>query len=141
MRGMFRRVLIGLLGLLTVATFAAEPAVTPVTKKANVVVIPVRNEIAAPALYILRRGLKEAAAQNADMVVLDVKTPGGALDTTFDIMEALAKFPGKTVAFVNNEAMSAGAFISAMTDEIWFAPDGVIGAAAPVMATGQDVDT
>jgi membrane-bound serine protease (ClpP class) len=137
---MFRRLLIALVGVLTGAAFAAEPAVTPVTKRANVVVIPVHNEIASPVLYILRRGLKEAAAQHADVVVLDLKTPGGALDTTFDIMEALAKFPGKTVAFVNNEAMSAGAFISAMTDEIWFTPDGVIGAAAPVMATGQDVD-
>ena len=76
----------------------------------RVVVIPVRDEIASPVLYILRRGLKEAIEQKADVVVLDMKTPGGALDVTFDIMEALAKFPGETVTFVNNEAMSAGAF-------------------------------
>lgn len=115
-----------------VATLAAPPK--------RVVVIPVRDEIASPVLYILRRGLKEAIEQKADMVVLDMKTPGGALDVTFDIMEALAKFPGETVTFVNNEAMSAGAFISAMTGEIWFSPDGIIGAAAPVSSTGQDVD-
>lgn len=117
---------------------AAQPAVAP--KKVSVVVIPVRDEIARPVLYILRRGLKEAIDQKADVIVLDIKTPGGALDVTFDILEALDKFPGKTVAYVNNEAMSAGAFISAMTEEIWFAPDGIIGAAAPVTATGQDVD-
>lgn len=105
-----------------------------------VVVIPVREEVARPLLYILRRGLKEAIEQKADVVVLDIKTPGGALDTTFEIMEALEKFPGQTVAYVNNEAMSAGAFIAAMTNEIWFTPDGVIGAAAPVTSTGQDVD-
>jgi len=115
----------------------ASPA--PMTQK-RVVVIPVRDEIASPVLYILRRGLKEAIEEKADVVVLDMKTPGGALDVTFDIMEALAKFPGETVTFVNNEAMSAGAFISAMTGEIWFAPDGIIGAAAPVSSTGQDVD-
>lgn len=120
---------------------AAETAAeTPLPKKISVVVIPVRDEIAQPVLYILRRGLKEAIDEKADVVVLDIKTPGGALDVTFDIMEALGKFPGKTVAFVNNEAMSAGAFISAMTDEIWFTPDGIIGAAAPVTSTGQDVD-
>jgi len=120
----------------------AEPAAvpTPVPAPKRVVVIPVRDEIASPVLYILRRGLKEAIEQKADVVVLDMKTPGGALDVTFDIMEALAKFPGETVTFVNNEAMSAGAFISAMTGEIWFAPDGIIGAAAPVSSTGQDVD-
>ncbi|MBC7367253.1 MAG: hypothetical protein H7343_10670 [Undibacterium sp.] len=117
----------------------SDGVIAPAVQK-RVVIIPVRDEIASPVLYILRRGLKEAIEQKADVVVLDMKTPGGALDVTFDIMEALAKFPGETVTFVNNEAMSAGAFISAMTGEIWFAPDGIIGAAAPVSSTGQDVD-
>jgi len=106
----------------------------------HVVIIPIRDEIGQPALYIVRRGLKEAIAAKAGVVVLDLKTPGGALDSTFGIMEALEKFPGLTIAYVDNEAMSAGAFISAVTGEIWFTPDGVIGAAAPVPSTGQDVD-
>lgn len=131
--------MLGWLALVGVGLRAAELEV-PAKRRTEVVVIPVRTEIARPVLYILRRGLKEAIEQKADVVVLDIKTPGGALDVTFDILEALEKFPGKTVAFVNNEAMSAGAFISAMTDEIWFTPDGVIGAAAPVTSTGQDVD-
>ncbi len=117
---------------------AAVPAVAPTPKR--VVIIPVEGEIASPVLYILRRGLKEAIDEKADTVVLDMKTPGGALNVTFEIMEALGKFPGETVTYVNNEAISAGAFISAMTGEIWFSPDGIIGAAAPVSGTGQDVD-
>src|SRR5262245_21841906 len=56
------------------------------------------------------------------------------------MMEAIAKFPGKTITFVDDEAMSAGAFLSATTDEIWFSPKGVIGAAAPMQSTGADVD-
>ena len=121
-----------------VALAAAEPAAVPASpasvtaKKKVVYVIPVRDQIAKPIFYILRRGLKEAIEQKADIVVLDMKTPGGALDVTFDIMEALAKFPGATITYVDNEALSAGAFISAVTDEIYFTPDGVIGAAAPV---------
>lgn len=106
----------------------------------NVVVIPIRQEIAKPVLYVLRRGLKEAIENKADVVLLDMKTPGGALDVTFDIMEALGRFPGRTITFVNNEAISAGAFISAVTDDIWFASDGVIGAAAPVLSTGGEID-
>lgn len=123
---------------------AAEPAVVLTAavsaRKTVVYVIPVRDEINKPTLFILRRGLKEAIAQKADAVVLDMNTPGGALDVTFDIMEALDKFPGLTMTFVNKEAMSAGAFISASTAEIYFAPNGVIGAAAPVLSTGGDVD-
>ena len=132
------------------AAGAAEPAPTAAPSTASapalagvptrVMVIPVREEIATPILYIIRRGLKEAIDQKADVVVLDMKTPGGALDVTFEIMEALGRFPGRTITYVNTEAISAGAFISAMTTEIWFAPTGVIGAAAPVMATGGEID-
>jgi membrane-bound serine protease (ClpP class) len=44
------------------------------------------------------------------------------------------------MTYVNKEAMSAGAFISATTGEIWFAPNAVIGAAAPVTSEGKDID-
>ena len=109
----------------------------------RVFVIPIRNEIAQPVQYLLRRGLKEAVAEHADAVVLDINTPGGAIDVTIEMMDDLKKFPGRTIAFVDNEAMSAGAFISAVCDEIWFVDtptEGIIGAAAPVQATGQDID-
>lgn len=136
-----------LLVLLAAGMLRAEnPAPVPVPQAAGpvrrkqVVVIPVREQIAKPILYILRRGLKEAIEQKADLVVLDMKTPGGALDVTFEIMEALDKFPGETITYVNTEAISAGAFISAITDEIYFTPDGIIGAAAPVLATGGEID-
>lgn len=120
---------------------AAKPVrVDPPAGQARIVVIPVREQVDSPLLYIIRRGLKEAIADKANVVVLDMKTPGGALDVTFEIMEALGKFPGRTITFVNDQALSAGAFIAATTEEIWFAPRGKIGAAAPVSATGQDID-
>ena len=119
---------------------AAAPDKAKPRGKMIVYVLPVQDQIAQPVLYILRRGLKKAIENGAGAVVLDMKTPGGALDVTFEIMGDLAKFPGETITFVNDEAVSAGAFISATTQEIWFAPDGVIGAAAPVTMTGQDID-
>jgi len=134
---MWRRLLLS--GLLVAGTALAADADRP-AKKARVVVIPVRDEISSAEFFILRRGLKDAESDKADVVVLDMKTPGGAIDTTFEVMEALGKFSGKTITYVNTEAMSAGAFIAATTEEIWFAPDGVIGAAAPVQAGGQDVE-
>ena len=136
---MWRRILLSSLFALPVAVGFAADAPAP-AKRVHVVVIPVRDEIAAPEFFILRRGLKDAELEKADLVVLDMKTPGGALDATFDIMEALAKFSGKTLTYVNTEAMSAGAFIAATTGEIWFAPEGVIGAAAPVLSGGKDVE-
>ncbi|MFT3868531.1 MAG: NfeD family protein [Nibricoccus sp.] len=131
-----------LVGVLALAGRAAD-AIAPVAKeiapskgkKVSVIVIPVRDHIAEPVHYILRRGLKEGA----DVVVLDMKTPGGSAGTALEMMEALNKFSGKTITYVNDEAMSAGAFISAATEEIWFSPGGVIGAAAAVNSDGQDI--
>lgn len=138
---MFRQALLSLTLLAATSSgFASEQAAVVVAKPALVYVIPVKEEINTPTLYILRRGLKEAIDQKADAVVLDMNTPGGALDKTFEIMEALEKFPGLKMTYVDREAMSAGAFISAVTDEIYFAPNAVIGAAAPVLSTGGDVD-
>jgi membrane-bound serine protease (ClpP class) len=117
-------------------------AETPLPEKsthAKVVVIPVRAPIANPELYILRRGVKEAMDQKVDTIVLDMETPGGQLDVTFEMLKVLEKFPGKTVTYINREAISAGALISAGTDEIHFAPGGVIGAAAPVDGSGADI--
>ncbi|HEX7261780.1 MAG TPA: NfeD family protein [Luteolibacter sp.] len=106
---------------------------------AKVVVIPMREQIAKPELYILRRGLKEAIEQKVDTIVLDMETPGGALDVTFEMLKALEKFPGRTVTYINREAISAGALISAGTDDIYFAPGGIIGAAAPILADGGEI--
>ncbi len=119
---------------------ASEPVVAPAAKPVHVFVVPVREQIGSAVLYVVRRGLKEAIEAKADAVVFDMKTPGGALDSTFEIMEAIGKFPGTTITYVNTEAISAGAFISATTEEIWFAPAGIIGAAAPVSGSGQDVE-
>lgn len=125
------------MGMAGVGGAGAEPSAAPVRK---VVVIPIREAIAKPELYILRRGLKEAIEEGVETIVLDMETPGGALNVTFDMLKALEKFPGKTVTYINREAMSAGALIAAGTDEIYFAPGGVIGAAAPVMVTGGEID-
>jgi membrane-bound serine protease (ClpP class) len=119
---------------------ATSPAADAGATKKRVMVIPVREAIDDPVLYILRRGLKEAIEQKMDAVVLDMDTPGGSLGTTFEILEALEKFPGQTYTFVNKDAISAGAFIAAATHEIYFAPNGVMGAAAPVSGSGQDID-
>lgn len=123
---------------------AEAQASTPETAaphQMKVCVIPVRQAIAEPVLYVIRRGLKQAIADKADIVVLDMDTPGGSLKTTFEILEALEKFEGLTITYINKDAISAGALISAGTHEIWFSPQGGIGAAAPVQGGGQDIDT
>lgn len=110
------------------------------SKPFKVVVIPIRDQIAPPELYILRRGLKTAIKEGAHMVILDMHTPGGRVDVTFEMVKAIQKFPGKVYTYVNDEATSAGALISAGTDKIYMAPSATIGSSAPVTSGGEDVD-
>ena len=106
---------------------------------AKVVVIPIRAQIAKPELYIIRRGLKEAISGNAQGIILDMKTPGGSAAVTLEIMEALDRYSGRKLTFVNDEAGSAGAIIASVTEEIYFDPTGVMGAAELIFGSGQDV--
>jgi membrane-bound serine protease (ClpP class) len=102
-------------------------------RKGVVYVLPIRDDIMPPLVYVIRRGVKEAMAAEAELLLLDINTNGGRVDVTEEIIEILGRFPGKTVAYVNTRAFSAGAFISVAAQEIYMAPQSVIGAAAPVM--------
>jgi membrane-bound serine protease (ClpP class) len=99
----------------------------------RVYVIPIREDIEPPLTYLVRRGVKEAMAAKADLIVLDMKTNGGRVSTTEEIIDILNQFKGDSVTYVNDRAFSAGAFISVATKKIYMAPQSVIGAAAPIM--------
>ena len=105
----------------------------------RIVVIPIVDGITRPVQFVLRRGLREASTGDVDVVVLDMNTPGGGLNVTLEMMEMLARFDGRTMTYVNPDAISAGAFIASATEEIFFAPRGRMGAAAPVMGSGEEI--
>lgn len=128
------------LGIALAATAAEEVKAPQPAQGRTVYVVPIREEIAPPLVYIVRRGVKEAISAKADLLVLDMKTPGGRLDTTEDIIGILKEFKGDTATFVNDRAFSAGAFIAVATKHIFMAPSAVIGAATPIrLAPGGEV--
>ena len=100
---------------------------------AKVYILPIREDIMPPLVYVVRRGVKEAMEANADAIILDMNTDGGRVDVTEEIIQIISKFKGTTVTYVNDRAFSAGAFISVATQKIYMAPQSVIGAAAPIM--------
>ena len=109
---------------------AATNGTTPAKK---VYILPIRDNIMPPLVYLVRRGVKEAMEANADLLVLDMETNGGRVDTTREIISILNEFKGDTVTYVNKDAFSAGAFIAVATKRIYMAPGSVIGAAAPII--------
>lgn len=135
--------LISLLGLLLLG-FLSPAQGLPSSFEASadqlaVYVIPITGAISKPNLYILRRGLKDAIENKADMLLLNMDTPGGRVDLTIEMMKMLTKFNGITATYVNPDAISAGSFIAAATKEIYFAPTGKMGASAVIQGGGQDV--
>ena len=105
----------------------------------KVYVVPIEGQISQPQLFILRRALKQAVEEDVDTIILDMDTPGGSAGTMMQMMEALDRFPGTTVTYVNPEAISAGAYIASASDYIYMTPKALIGAAEVVMGTGEDV--
>ncbi len=100
----------------------------------RVAILPIRGEIDAVTLASLTRRLSEAESSGADLVVLELDTPGGDLKSTLDICASIRATPLRVVAWVHPQAFSAGAIIALATDAIVVAPAGVFGDAAPITA-------
>ncbi len=131
----FRTVSAWLLGGLLLTSLQGLTAQTdsPVAPTGKVFILPIREDIMPPLVYVVRRGVKEAMEANADALILDMNTDGGRVDVTEEIIQIISKFKGPTFTYVNDRAFSAGAFISVATQKIYMAPQSVIGAAAPIM--------
>ncbi len=111
----------------------AAPSTPALRSAGKIFIIPVREPIMPPLVYVVRRGVKEAMEANADAIIFDMNTDGGRVDVTEELIQIISKFKGTTVTYVHDQAFSAGAFISIATQKIYMAPQSVIGAAAPIM--------
>jgi len=112
---------------------AAQPAASPSGPVYRLAVHGVIENGLAP---YLERGLREAAAAGASVVVLDLDTPGGRVDAAQRIVDAIRASKVPVVAFVNPRALSAGAMIALATGAIYMKPGAVLGAATPVDGQG-----
>jgi len=108
-------------------------------QKGDVVVVPVHGEVSPSLLTFLRRAVKTAESNNASAIVFDVNTYGGRLDAATDIVNVLNQIKIPTYSFINTNAGSAGSLIVIATQHIYMAPVSAIGAAAPVLSTGEDL--
>ena len=81
-------------------------------------------------------GLEEAEAIDADYVILELDTYGGALNDADDIRTRILNFDRPIYTFINKDAASAGALISIACDSIYMAPGSSIGAATVVTQDG-----
>src|SRR5438477_10700880 len=110
-----------------------------VIHKGDVVVVPLRGEISPSLLMFLRRAEKAAESNSASAIIFEMNTYGGRLDSAEEISIALNRATTPTYTFINANAGSAGALVALATQHIYMSPVSAIGAAAPILATGEDL--
>lgn len=108
-------ILLGSLGL-----FAAE---------GNVYRVVLDDTIDNGSAYMVKKSIEEADAAMADLLVVEIDTYGGYIDSAIEIKDAILSSPVKTVTYVNKKAMSAGALIAVAGEKMYMAPGSAIGAA------------
>ena len=107
--------------------------------KGDVVVVPLHGEVSPSLLTFLRRAVKTAESNEASGIVFDMNTYGGRLDTATEVVSTLNQIKIPTYTFINTNAGSAGALIAIATQHVYMAPVSAIGAAAPILPTGEDL--
>src|SRR6202045_2292327 len=130
---------LSILVLITVLSTLAVGQAREVVHKGDLVVVPISGEISPSLLAFLRRAVKTAEAGGASAIIFEMNTYGGRLDSAEEITSALNHATIPTYTFINSNAGSAGALIALATQHIYMAPVSAIGAAAPILPTGEDL--
>ena len=99
--------------------------------------INIKEEIGPSSWSHLKSGLRHAQEKKADYIILDMNTYGGFVTEADSMRTAILNCKIPIIAFVNNNAASAGALIAIACDSIYMRQSGTIGAATVVNETGE----
>lgn len=124
--------------LMLVSFFMVVPSFT--AEVPTVYKIPVHEEVEKGLYAFLKRSIKEAEESGADAIIFELNTPGGFVDSAEKITNLLDATSIRKIAYINSEALSAGAYLALHTDEIYMSPSGTMGAAAVIESNGNAAD-
>ena len=131
-----------ILCLLIVYNFIHAQDTTSTTMPDNQGVVKVyqfdiRKEIAPPIWRRTQKAVEEAEAMNADLIIINMNTYGGMVESADSIRTKLLNTSIKTIAYIDNNAASAGALIAIACDKIYMHSGANIGAATVVDQSGE----
>jgi membrane-bound serine protease (ClpP class) len=131
---------LGFLLLQPIHVLASETAETQHTA----LVLTIDDAIMPSVQAYLRRGLHLAEINGMEMIILQLNTPGGSLDTMQNMVEDIRASHVPVIVYVTPRggwAASAGAIITMAGHASAMTPETAIGAASPVSGEGQDLST
>lgn len=108
------------------------------------VVMTAEGAIMPPMLEYFKRGIETAEGLDAEVLVIQLNTPGGSVDTMLDMIQAMRASKVPIVVYVSpNDAIagSAGALITMAGHASAMAPKTAIGAASPIDSSGTDIES
>ncbi|WP_350342493.1 NfeD family protein [Proteinivorax tanatarense] len=83
----------------------------------------------------LNRAFNEAEMKGADLIVLEINTPGGYVRRAKEIRDTIVGSNIPVYAYVNNQAISAGAFLALSADAIYMTDAATMGDAEVIVGS------
>lgn len=111
------------------------PAETKAGEVRGIYMLRLDDEIGSSTWRYTSQTLEEAKRQNAELLIVHLNTYGGSVVHADSIRTALLNFPRPTVAFVDNNAASAGALIALACDSVFMRSGATMGAVTVVNGT------
>lgn len=108
------------------------------------VVLTADGPIMPPMLEYIKRGIESAEQRDAELVVIQLNTPGGSVETMLEIIAAIRASSVPVVVYVsprNAIAGSAGAMITMSGHASAMAPETSIGASSPITSSGENLNS
>jgi membrane-bound serine protease (ClpP class) len=123
------------LGLTFGAPAPAGTTAPSATKgQSSAAIISIEGEINDVTFSSLKRRVELARQRGANLLILEMNTPGGLVSSALEICTYLKNITEvRTVAWVNPSAFSAGAMISLACDEVVMASASKMGDCAPIV--------
>lgn len=135
-----KRLRIVLTGLVVIFSLSLQNRVfAQENTKAAVLVFDIKQDIDKPAWRNTQKAFEEARQRNADYIIIHMNTYGGRVDIADSIRTKIINSDIPVLAFIDNQAISAGALISIACDSIYIRSGGSIGAVTVVSQTGEAV--
>jgi membrane-bound serine protease (ClpP class) len=106
----------------------------------KVFIIPLEETVEKGLSQYIKRTISEAKSQEADHIILEIDTLGGAVDGALEIADTLRSSEIPITAYINRRAISAGAYIALNADQIYMAPGSQMGSAAIITGDGNAAD-
>lgn len=117
----------------------SQDSSTAINKKLLIYKFNIKKEIAPPVWRSTKIALEEAVEKKADIVLIEMSTYGGMLESADSIRTKILNSPIPVFIFINHNAASAGALIAIACDSIYMTTGSSIGAATVVDQSGQVV--